>query len=105
MKRILTLGEIMLRFSTTQGERLSQAKQLIVYYGGAEANVAVSLSQLGYHSYFISKVPNNPLGDAVEKHLRSHGVYTDYLLRGGERLGSYYLETGVGERSAQVTYD
>jgi 2-dehydro-3-deoxygluconokinase len=105
MKKIVTLGEIMLRFSTTSGERLSQTNQLTVNYGGAEANVAVSLSHFDYQAYFLSKIPNNPLGTAVEQHLKSHGVHTDYLLKGGERLGTYYLETGVGERSAQVTYD
>lgn len=105
MKKIVTLGEIMLRFSTTSGERLSQTTQLTVNYGGAEANVAVSLSHFGYKAYFLSKIPNNPLGIAVERHLKSHGVHTDYLLKGGERLGTYYLEAGVGERSAQVTYD
>ncbi|MDF2856440.1 MAG: 2-dehydro-3-deoxygluconate kinase [Neobacillus sp.] len=105
MKKIVTLGEIMLRLSAPQGERLSQANQLNAHYGGAEANVAVSLSYFGYDSYFISKVPSNPLGLAVERHLKSHGVHTDYLQKGGERLGSYYLEAGAGERGSQVTYD
>jgi 2-dehydro-3-deoxygluconokinase len=105
MKKVVTLGEIMLRFSTAAGERLSQTGQLTVNYGGAEANVAVSLSHFGYDAFFVSKVPDNPLGQAVERHLRSQGVQTDYLLKGGERLGTYYLEAGIGERSAQVTYD
>jgi 2-dehydro-3-deoxygluconokinase len=105
MKKIVTLGEIMLRLSTTVGERMVQAKQLSMNYGGAEANVSVSLSQFGYDVYFVSKVPNNPFGTAVERHLKSHGVHTEYLVKGGERLGTYYLESGVGERSAQVTYD
>lgn len=105
MKKVVTLGEIMLRFSTNLGERLSQTDSLKMYYGGAEANVGVSLSHFGYQVYFVSKVPNNPLGTAVERHLNSHGVKTDYLLKGGERLGTYYVETGAGERSAQVTYD
>ncbi|WP_088042578.1 sugar kinase [Bacillus sp. EAC] len=105
MKKIVTFGEIMLRFSTGAGERLSQTGELKVNYGGAEANVAVSLAHFGYNAFLVSKVPNNPLGQAVGNHLRSHGVRTDYLLMGGERLGTYYLEAGVGERSAQVTYD
>ncbi|MEK3854906.1 sugar kinase [Cytobacillus sp. FSL H8-0458] len=95
----------MLRLSTQQGVRLNQAGQLAVHYGGAEANVAVSLSHFGYQAYFVSKIPANPLGEAVERHLNSHGVKTDFLKKGGQRLGSYYVETGVGERSAQVTYD
>ena len=105
MKKIITLGEIMLRLSTHTGERLSQTNKLTMHYGGAEANVSVALSRFGYDVYFVSKVPNNPLGEAVERHLKSHGVYTDYLLKGGERLGTYYLESGVGERSAKVIYD
>lgn len=105
MKKIVTFGEIMLRLSTFEGERLSLAGQLTVNYGGAEANVAVSLSHFGHKAYFVSKVPDNPLGKAVERHLRANGVQTDYLLKGGERLGTYYLEAGVGERSSQVTYD
>lgn len=105
MKKVVTLGEIMLRLSSSEGERLSLANQLSVHYGGAEANVAVALAHFGFDSFFISKVPNNPLGKAVERHLRSNGVSTDFLLKGGDRLGSYYLEVGVGERSGAVTYD
>jgi 2-dehydro-3-deoxygluconokinase len=105
MKKIVTLGEIMLRLSTYTGERLMQANKLTMHYGGAEANVGVSLAQFGYNVYFSSKVPNNPLGTAVERYLKSHSVNTDFLIKGGERLGTYYLESGVGGRSAQVTYD
>jgi 2-dehydro-3-deoxygluconokinase len=105
MKKVVTLGEIMLRLSTNVGKRLSQADTLHMHYGGGEANVAVSLAHFGYDAYFVSKVPANPLGQGVEHHLRAHGVHLDYLQKGGERLGTYYLEAGVGERSAQVTYD
>ncbi|MEH7503563.1 sugar kinase [Neobacillus drentensis] len=105
MKKVVTLGEIMLRLSTQAGERLSQANQLMMHYGGGEANVGVSLSHFGYDVYFVSKIPNNPLGLGVKRHLQSHGVHTEYLVTGGERLGTYYLETGIGERSAKVTYD
>jgi len=105
MKKVVTLGEIMLRLSTHTGERLSQTNKLTMHYGGAEANVSVALSRFGYDVHFVSKVPNNPLGEAAERHLKSHGVRTDYLVKGGERLGTYYLESGVGERSAQVVYD
>ncbi|MEO2076801.1 MAG: sugar kinase [Bacillus sp. (in: firmicutes)] len=105
MKKIITLGEILLRFSTKVGERLSQANQVIMHYGGAETNVGVSLSHFGHDVFVVSKVPENTLGTAVERHLKSYGVQTEYLLKGGERLGTYYLESGVGPRSAQVTYD
>jgi 2-dehydro-3-deoxygluconokinase len=105
MKKVVTLGEIMMRLSTCTGERLSQTNQLSIHYGGAEANVAVSLAHFGYDPFFLSKVPSNLLGKAVEMHLKSHAVHTNYLLKGGERLGTYYLETGIGERSPQVVYD
>ncbi|WP_251551570.1 sugar kinase [Neobacillus muris] len=105
MKKVVTFGEILLRLSTDVGERLSQARQINMHYGGAEANVSVSLALFGHDVYYVSKVPNNVLGIAVENHLKSYGVHTDYLLKGGERLGTYYVESGVGPRSAQVTYD
>jgi 2-dehydro-3-deoxygluconokinase len=105
MKKVVTFGEILLRFSSNAGERLFQSQQIHTHFGGAEANVAVSLSRFGHDVYFVSKVPNNPLGFEVEKHLKSHGVHTNYLLKGGDRLGTYYVESGVGPRSAQVTYD
>ncbi|MEH7235717.1 sugar kinase [Bacillus sp. JJ1562] len=105
MKKIVVFGEPLLRLSTNLGERLFQTDQLTLHYGGAEANVGASLSRFGYAVYFVGKVPINPLGQAYERHLHSFGIQTDYLLKGGERLGTYYLETGVGERSAQVTYD
>ncbi|WP_462413037.1 PfkB family carbohydrate kinase [Neobacillus sp. Marseille-QA0830] len=105
MKKVVTFGEILLRLSTNVGERLTQARQINMLYGGAEANVSVSLSLFGHDVYYVSKVPNNSLGTAVENHLKSYGVHTDYLLKGGDRLGTYYVESGVGPRSAQVTYD
>jgi 2-dehydro-3-deoxygluconokinase len=105
MKKIVTFGEIMLRFSTETGKRLFQANRLSLHYGGAEANVAVSLAHFGHHAFFVSKVPENQLGMAAESQLKAHGVQTNYLLKGGERLGTYYLEAGAGPRSSQVTYD
>jgi 2-dehydro-3-deoxygluconokinase len=105
MKKIITFGEILLRLSTIVGERILQANQLTMNYGGAEANVAISLANFGHDVNMVSKIPDNSLGHAVEKHLKANGVRTDYLLKGGERLGTYYLETGIGERSAQVVYD
>lgn len=105
MKKVVTVGEILLRLSTEMGRRLSQTDKLYMHYGGAETNVGISLAEFGHDVYVISKVPNNPLGIAVERYLRSYRVHTNYLLKGGERLGTYYLETGVGQRSAQVIYD
>lgn len=105
MSKIVTFGEMLLRLSSTNGERIAQAQQFNCHYGGAEANVAVALAHFGHDAYFVSKLPDNPLGVAAKRHLQANAVYTDYLLTGGERLGTYYLETGVGERSSQVTYD
>lgn len=105
MGKVVTLGEIMLRFSTQQGVRLAQSDDLAVHYGGGEANVAISLANYGHKALFASKVPQNPLGEAVKKHLNRYGVCTDFLLQGGQRLGTYYVESGIGQRAASVVYD
>lgn len=103
--KILTLGEIMLRLSTPNGKRLTNSDHLACHYGGGEANVAISLAQFGHETYYASLVPDNALGLAVKQHLQSHGVHIDYLKFGGERLGTYYLETGIANRASQVIYD
>lgn len=105
MGKVVTLGEIMLRFSTDAGEKLAQSRKLDVHYGGGEANVAISLANFGHDVTFASRVPDNALGEAVKKHLQRYGVHTQDLLFGGERLGTYYVESGIGERAATVTYD
>ncbi len=105
MKKVSTFGEVLLRLSTAAGERLFQNDRINTHFGGAEANVGISLSHFGHETYFISKVPENALGRAAEQHLKAHGVQTDFLLKGGDRLGTYYVESGIGPRSAQVTYD
>lgn len=105
MKKVVTLGEIMLRLSTIEDTRMAESQMFAADYGGGEANVAVSLANYGHQVAFASKVPQNPLGQAVKQHLRKYGVDTRFLLEGGERLGTYYLETGVGLRSSNVVYD
>jgi 2-dehydro-3-deoxygluconokinase len=105
MGKIVTLGEIMARFSTDTGIRIPLAESLNIHYGGGEANVAISLANFGHEVAFASKVPENGLGEGVRKHLNRFGVSTKYLLTGGPRLGTYYLESGVGERAASVIYD
>lgn len=105
MGRVVTLGEIMLRLSTDVGERINKANHFHAHYGGGEANVAISLANFGHEAIFASKVPDNSLGRAVQQHLRSAGVDTRYLLTSPGRLGTYYLEAGVGERAAEVIYD
>lgn len=105
MKKVVTLGEIMLRLSTPRFERFVQAQSFDVVYGGGEANVAVSLANYGYDPYFVSKLPNNDIGQAAINSLRRYGVHTDYIVKGGDRVGIYYLESGASMRPSKVIYD
>lgn len=103
--KVVTLGEIMLRLSTPGYERFVQSTKFDVNYGGGEANVAVSLAQYGVESYFVSKVPEHEIGTAALDFIRKYGVDTKYIVRGGKRLGIYYLETGASMRASKVIYD
>jgi 2-dehydro-3-deoxygluconokinase len=82
-KKIVTLGEIMLRLSPPNQQRFVQADSLDVYFGGSESNVAVSLSNFGLTSCFVSKVPEGQIGQAAINHLRRYGVDTQFVNRGG----------------------
>lgn len=104
-KKVITLGEIMLRLSPPGYQRFMQAESFDVVYGGGEANVAVSLANYGMDAYFLSKLPKNPIGDSALNHLRRFGVHTDYIARGGNRVGIYFLEKGVSMRPSKVVYD
>ena len=103
--KVVTFGEIMLRLSTPNFERFVQSQNFDVTYGGGEANVAVSLSNFGLDSYFVTKLPKHEIGQAAINHLRRFGVKTDFVARGGERVGIYFLETGASQRSSKVIYD
>lgn len=105
MKKVVTLGEIMLRLSTPRFERFVQSDSFDINYGGGEANVAVSLSNYGFDSHFVSRLPQNDIGQAAINHLRRFGVNTDYVARGGDRVGIYYLESGASMRPSKVIYD
>lgn len=105
MKKIVTMGEIMLRLSTPEHQRFVQAQTFDVVYGGGEANVAVSLANFGLNAHFVSKLPKNPIGQAALNSLRQFGVGTDYIARGGERVGIYFLEHGASMRASSVVYD
>ena len=105
MAKIVTMGEIMLRLSTPGNNRFVQSDSFDVNYGGGEANVAVSLSNFGHDAFFVSKVPAHEIGQAAVNSLRKFGVHTDFLARGGDRLGIYYLETGSSLRPSKVIYD
>ncbi len=104
-KKVVTLGEIMLRLSTPGHERFVQSDSFDVTYGGGEANVAVALSNYGLNGVFVTKVPDNALGQAAINHIRRYGVDTQFIVRGGARLGIYFLETGASMRASQVIYD
>ncbi len=104
-KKVVTMGEIMLRLSTPGYQRFTQSESFDVVYGGGEANVAVSLSNYGLDSYFVTKLPDNPIGQSAVNHLRRYGVNDDYIAKGGERVGIYFLETGASMRPSKVVYD
>lgn len=104
-KKVVTLGEIMLRLSTPDFKRFVQSESFEITYGGGEANVAAALCNYGLQGTFVSKVPDNPIGQAAINHLRRYGVDTQFVARGGKRLGIYFLETGASMRASQVIYD
>ena len=103
--KVVTLGEIMLRLSPPGFNRIVQADSFDVTYGGGEANVAVSLCNYGLQGTFVSRVPDNSLGQAAINQLRRFGVDTQFIARGGDRLGIYFLENGASMRSSKVIYD
>ncbi|MBS6233821.1 MAG: sugar kinase, partial [Holdemanella biformis] len=92
--KVVTFGEIMLRLKTPENLRIMQSDGFEASYGGAEANVAVSLAMYEDQCAFVSKVPNNPVGMSALSEIRYYGVNTDYLVRGGDRLGIYFFEKG-----------
>jgi 2-dehydro-3-deoxygluconokinase len=105
MKRIVTFGELLLSLSVKSHQRLVQAGEFVARYTGAEANVAVSLAQLGFEAFAVSKVPAHEIGQACINTLRRYGVHTDYIVRGGDRLGVLYMEAGASDRPTKVIYD
>lgn len=104
-KKVITFGEIMLRLTPPDFKRFVQAESFNVIYGGGEANVAVSLANYGLDAHFATKLPDNPIGQAALNELRRYGVKTDYILRGGKRLGIYFCENGASQRPSNVIYD
>jgi 2-dehydro-3-deoxygluconokinase len=105
MAKIVTFGEIMLRLAPFHYQRFIQADQFQATYGGGEANVAVSLAHYGNEVYFVTRLPLNSIGDAAENSMRKYGVKTDFILRGGSRVGIYFLEHGASIRPSKVVYD
>ena len=105
MAKIVTLGEIMLRLSPKGNDRFVQAGHFRVIPGGGEANVAVSVANYGHDAYFVSKLPKHEIGQIAVNALRRYGVNTQYIARGGDRVGLYYAETGAAMRPSKVIYD
>jgi 2-dehydro-3-deoxygluconokinase len=105
MTRVVTLGEIMLRLKSPQAERLFQSPLLEATFGGGEANVAVSLALFGLEAALVTVLPGNQIGDAAVAELRRRGVDTSRIVRGGKRLGIYFLEAGTNQRPSVVIYD
>ena len=103
--KVITLGEIMLRLSTPGFDRFIQVDSFDACYGGGEANVAVSCANYGHDAYFVSKLPKHEIGQSAVNALRKYGVRTDFIARGGDRVGIYYLETGASMRPSKVIYD
>lgn len=103
--RVITLGEVMLRFSTQGFARFTQATALDVTYAGAEANVAVSVARFGIPSAHVTRFPDNDLGEAATQALRKHGVDTSFIVYGDERMGLYFLENGSMQRASRIIYD
>mgnify|MGYP001241937029 FL=1 len=105
MKNVVTFGEIMLRLAPQGFLRFSQASSFDVVYGGGESNVAVSLANYGVPVNFVTRLPKNDIGDCALMEMRKRGVNTDHIIKGGDRLGIYFLETGAVSRGSKVVYD
>lgn len=105
MQKVVTFGEIMLRLSTEHHLRFSQANFFMANYGGGEFNVAVSLSNYGIPTEFVTCLPDNDIGKSALMEIRKHNVSSENIVYGGERLGIYFLETGTGTRGSKVVYD
>ncbi|MEM7380736.1 MAG: PfkB family carbohydrate kinase, partial [Bacteroidota bacterium] len=105
MKKVVTFGEIMLRLSPPGHLRFSQANSFDIVYGGGESNVAVSLANYGVEVEFVTRLPENDIGECALMEMRKRGVGVKHIVRGGDRLGIYFLETGAVSRGSKVVYD
>ena len=105
MKKVITFGELMLRLAPENYLRFVQSEKYEATFGGAEANVAVSLANYGAEAAFVTKLPAHEIGQAAVNSLRKYGVDTSKIVRGGERVGIYYCEKGASQRPSKVIYD
>lgn len=104
-KQVVTFGEIMLRLATPGFTRFVQTNTFEATYGGGEANVSVALAGYGLESYFVTRLPKHEIGEAALQAVQRYGVKTDHIVRGGDRVGIYFLETGASQRASKVIYD
>lgn len=104
-KKVVTFGEIMLRLAPEGYYRFVQAESFGATYGGGEANVAVSLANFGFNACFVTKLPAHEIGQGAVNSLRRFGVDTSGIVRGGDRIGIYFLEKGASQRPSKVIYD
>lgn len=104
-KKVVTFGEIMMRLAPPGFQRFTQTRSFDVTYGGGEANVAVSLANFGLEVDYVTRLPANDIGDACLQFIRQFGVGTSKIVRGGDRLGIYFMETGAAQRASKVVYD
>ena len=105
MKKVITFGEVMLRLAPEGYYRFAQADTFGATFGGGEANVAVSLANYGYDAAFVTKLPAHEIGQMAVNSLRKYGVDTSKIVRGGDRVGIYFLEKGASQRPSKVIYD
>lgn len=103
--KTVCFGEIMMRLNPEGYRRFRQADQFEVSYAGGEANVAVSLANYGIPAYFLTKVPDNEIGACAVEAIQKYGVHTELIMKGGERLGIYFVEKGASQRPSKVIYD
>src|SRR5258708_31226318 len=102
---VVTFGEIMLRLSPPGFERFFQSPVVSAIFGGGEANVAASLAHFGLASRYVTRLPAHAIGEAALRSLRAEGIDTSHVLRGGDRVGIYFAETGASQRASTVVYD
>ena len=105
MKKVVTFGEIMMRLNPPGYLRLKQAHELEVTFAGGESNVAVSVANYGLHSTYVTKLPEGDIGQCAVNELRKYGVDTSQIVRGGPRLGLFFMEKGASQRPSVVIYD
>jgi 2-dehydro-3-deoxygluconokinase len=103
-KKVIAFGEVMMRLQVPGYELMTQANTLQYSFSGTGVNVASAMKNLGYDGYVVTKLPNNPLGDAAISFLQRLGIERDFISRGGKYVGMYFLENGFGQRASRVTY-